>query len=156
MSENKKVHYIPAKPSKRDKRVGIYCRVSSNSVNQLKSLTAQVSALTRLTAATPQWLLVDIYGYCLQYCYYGNTPYRNFELFLLEMDSGASYTSVGHSEKSQEYITVLEGELELSTNNEDYLLKTEDSICFLSAMLHTYKSCGKSTLKAMIVNFYPV
>lgn len=61
MSENKKVNYIPAKLPKRDKRVGIYCRVSTNSVDQLKSLTAQVSALTRLTAATPQWLLVDVY-----------------------------------------------------------------------------------------------
>lgn len=46
MSENIKVHYIPAKPPKREKRVGIYCCVSSNSVDQLKSLTAQVSALT--------------------------------------------------------------------------------------------------------------
>ncbi|WP_418222962.1 recombinase family protein [Clostridium isatidis] len=27
----------------------------------MKSLTAQVSALTRVTAATPQWLLVDVY-----------------------------------------------------------------------------------------------
>lgn len=61
MPENKKVHYIPAKPPKRDKRVGIYCRVSTNSLDQLKSLTVQVSALTRLTAATPQWLLVDVY-----------------------------------------------------------------------------------------------
>jgi site-specific DNA recombinase len=61
MSENKKVHFIPPKPQKREKRVGIYCRVSSNSSEQLKSLTAQVSALTRLTAATPQWLLVDVY-----------------------------------------------------------------------------------------------
>ncbi|SHJ73600.1 Site-specific DNA recombinase [Hathewaya proteolytica DSM 3090] len=61
MSENKKVNYIPAKPLKREKRVGIYCCVSTNSVDQLKSLTAQVSALTRLTAATPQWLLVDVY-----------------------------------------------------------------------------------------------
>lgn len=61
MTENKKVHYIPAKPSKRDKRVGIYCRVSTNSVDQLKSLTTQVPALTRLTASTPQWLLVDVY-----------------------------------------------------------------------------------------------
>lgn len=61
MSYNQKVHFIPAKPPKRDKRVGIYCRVSTNSVDQLKRLTAQVSALTRLTAATPQWLLVDVY-----------------------------------------------------------------------------------------------
>ena len=61
MQENSKIHFIPPKPPKREKRVGIYCRVSTNSVDQLKSLTAQVSALTRLTAATPQWLLVDVY-----------------------------------------------------------------------------------------------
>ena len=61
MKENSKIHFIPPKPPKRERRVGIYCRVSTNSVDQLKSLTAQVSALTRLTAATPQWLLVDIY-----------------------------------------------------------------------------------------------
>jgi len=61
MSMNPKIHYIPPKPPKREKRVGIYCRVSSNSMEQLKSLTAQVSALTRLTSATPQWLLADVY-----------------------------------------------------------------------------------------------
>ena len=61
MSKNPKVHFIPPKHPKREKRVGIYCRVSSNSFEQLKSLTAQVSALTRVTAATPQWLLVDVY-----------------------------------------------------------------------------------------------
>ncbi|SDY45438.1 recombinase family protein [Tindallia californiensis] len=61
MSGNPRVHFIPPKPPKRERRVGIYCRVSSNSSEQLKSLSAQVSALTRLTAATPQWLLVDVY-----------------------------------------------------------------------------------------------
>lgn len=61
MVNNPKVHIIPPVPPKRDKRVGIYCRVSTNSSEQLKSLTAQVSHLTRITAATPQWLLVDVY-----------------------------------------------------------------------------------------------
>lgn len=61
MSNNPKVHYIPANPPKREKRVGIYCRVSTNSMEQLKSLTAQVSYLTRLTATVPQWLLSDVY-----------------------------------------------------------------------------------------------
>lgn len=61
MPSNPKVHYIPANPPKREKRVGIYCRVSTNSMEQLQSLTAQVSHLTRLTATVPQWLLSDVY-----------------------------------------------------------------------------------------------
>ena len=61
MADNKTIHFIPPLPPKREKRVGIYCRVSTNSAEQLKSLTAQVSALTRLTAANPKWLLVDVY-----------------------------------------------------------------------------------------------
>ena len=60
MRENSKIHFIPPVP-KREKRVGIYCRVSTNSAEQLQSLTAQVSHLTRLTAAMPQWLLSDVY-----------------------------------------------------------------------------------------------
>ena len=61
MPNNPKVHYIPANPPKREKHVGIYCRVSTNSMEQLQSLTAQVSHLTRLTATVPQWLLSDVY-----------------------------------------------------------------------------------------------
>ena len=61
MTDNKTIHFIPPLPPKREKRVGIYCRVSTNSAEQLKSLAAQVSALTRLTAANPKWLIVDVY-----------------------------------------------------------------------------------------------
>ena len=51
MLENKKIEYIPAKPPKREQRVGIYARVSTSSAEQLQSLTAQVSHLTRVIAA---------------------------------------------------------------------------------------------------------
>lgn len=61
MADNKTIHYIPPLPPKREQRVGIYCRVSTNSVDQLRSLTAQISALTRLISVNPKWLLVDVY-----------------------------------------------------------------------------------------------
>jgi site-specific DNA recombinase len=61
VADNKTIHFIPPLPPKREKRVGIYCRVSTNSMEQLKSLSAQVSALTRLVAANPKWLLLDVY-----------------------------------------------------------------------------------------------
>lgn len=60
MRENSRIHYIPPVP-KREEKVGIYCRVSTNSAEQLQSLTAQVSHLTRLAATMPQWLLSDVY-----------------------------------------------------------------------------------------------
>ena len=61
MSGQMKVNIIPPKPQKREKQVGIYSRVSTNSVEQLQSLTAQISHLTRVTAASSQWLLADVY-----------------------------------------------------------------------------------------------
>ncbi|MCD8222619.1 MAG: recombinase family protein [Clostridiales bacterium] len=60
MQKSSKVHFIPP-TLKREQRVGIYCRVSTNSKEQLQSLTAQVSHLARLTAAMFQWVLVDVY-----------------------------------------------------------------------------------------------
>ena len=61
MTYNPRVQFIPARPPKREIRVAIYSRVSSNSMDQLNSLTAQISALTRMIASVPKWLLVDIY-----------------------------------------------------------------------------------------------
>lgn len=65
MRENSRIHFIHPIP-KSEEKVGIYCRVSTSSAEQLQSLTAQVSHLTRLVAAMPQWLLSDVYGYWQQ------------------------------------------------------------------------------------------
>lgn len=95
-------------------------------------------------------------GHYRIYCYYQNTPLRNFELFQIELDAGQSYTSIGHSEKSQEYIMVLEGELSLTINNQTQVLYPDDAICFEASTRHIYSSSGSTTLKASIINFYPV
>lgn len=42
MFDNKTIHFIPPLHPKREKRVEICCRVSTNGAEQLKSLTAQV------------------------------------------------------------------------------------------------------------------
>ena len=67
---DKTVMFIPAtnNPFYTDLRVGIYCRVSSSAKDQLRSMAAQVSGLTRYVIAHPsdekrktRWLLADIY-----------------------------------------------------------------------------------------------
>ena len=65
----KEVQYIPATksaPSSGQKRVGIYCRVSSSKKPQLKSLAQQISGLTRFVVKNKfhknqYWSLTDIY-----------------------------------------------------------------------------------------------
>jgi len=58
---DKNVRIILAKKDKSAKNVGIYCRVSSNKADQLISLAAQVSALTRMVSQESQWILVDTF-----------------------------------------------------------------------------------------------
>lgn len=50
----KKVTMLPARSNRIVKSVGIYCRFSTNKSDQLNSLTAQVSALTRVISQTAQ------------------------------------------------------------------------------------------------------
>lgn len=95
-------------------------------------------------------------GHYRIYCYYQTTPHRNFELFQIELDQGHRYTSIGHSEKSEEYIMVLGGQLTLEVNNETYVLDENDSISFNASAKHVYISSGKDTLSATITNYYPV
>ena len=54
-----KVFYPPAFPQ--EKRVGIYCRVSSKHEEQLSSLSSQVSYFTKMVGRQPRWRLTDIY-----------------------------------------------------------------------------------------------
>ena len=57
----KKIHYIPAIPRRLEKKVAIYCRVSTNDMEQLNSLTNQISALRRMVSTVDQWRLIDVY-----------------------------------------------------------------------------------------------
>ena len=67
-----------------EKKVGIYCRVSTNEKEQLYSLAAQVSALTRAVANISQWLLVDVFIDVASAK--GDVPRREFERMLKECE----------------------------------------------------------------------
>lgn len=61
MTLNPKVRIVPSILPLKTRQVGIYCRVSTKSQEQLDSLATQISSLTRLTAARWHWQLADIY-----------------------------------------------------------------------------------------------
>lgn len=56
-----KVRVIPANTNEPMKHVVIYARVSSNTMDQLESLKAQVSGLTKFISGHNNWKLVDVH-----------------------------------------------------------------------------------------------
>ena len=61
------VTYIPPKAAKPEAlRVAAYCRVSSDSSDQLHSYATQIKAYTEQIGAHADWELVDVYA-CLLY-----------------------------------------------------------------------------------------
>lgn len=89
------------------------------------------------------------------YCYYRSTPVRNFELFYVELDAKSSNSSIGHSEKAQEYIFIIQGKLMLLTDTGDYILNEGDSLMFDSSIGHTYINEQDVLLTFLVINYYP-
>lgn len=80
-----KIWYIPARNDRLEKKVGIYCRVSTNEKEQLYSLAAQISALTRSVANVSQWRLADVFIDIASAK--GEIPRRVFERLIRECES---------------------------------------------------------------------
>ena len=80
-----KIWYIEAKNDRLEKKVGIYCRVSTNEKEQLYSLAAQISALTRAVANVSQWRLADIFIDIASAK--GENPRREFERLIRECEA---------------------------------------------------------------------
>lgn len=89
------------------------------------------------------------------YCYYKSTPFRNFELFYIELDPHSSHMSIGHTDKAQEYVYVIKGELILRTEGADYTLQEGDSLVFDSSLDHTYINRQDTMLTCIVINYYP-
>lgn len=79
-----KIWYIPAKNDRLEKNVGIYCRVSTSERDQLNSLSAQISALTRAISHVSQWKLSDTFIDIASAR--GDSPRREFERMIQECE----------------------------------------------------------------------
>lgn len=89
------------------------------------------------------------------YCYFRSTPVRNFELFYVELDAQSSNASIGHSEKAQEYLYTIQGNLTLHTEMGNYELGEGDSLVFDSSIGHTYENKQDTCLTFLVINYYP-
>ena len=63
--------------------------------------------------------------------------------------------SIGHTDKAQEYVYVIKGELILRTEGADYTLQEGDSLVFDSSLDHIYINRQDTMLTCIVINYYP-
>lgn len=87
-------------------------------------------------------------------CYYHNTQERCFELFEMTIKPDRMYVSEGHGERTDEYVLVVNGTLEITLDDGGHMLHAGDAISFHSDRTHSYRNAGKKELKLTIINYY--
>ncbi|MCK5737390.1 MAG: cupin domain-containing protein, partial [Spirochaetaceae bacterium] len=72
----------------------------------------------------------------------------DLEMYLLQMDTGAIMQSRPHHPGSEEYLTVLDGELELTAGDHTELLGPEDYIIYAADVPHAIRAVGNGPARA--------
>lgn len=63
---------------------------------------------------------------------------RGFEVFIIELESGCSHRSDPHDEGVEEYISIIEGVLEVIIGGDIYVLNKGDALRYLANKEHNY------------------
>lgn len=86
--------------------------------------------------------------------YFKQSMNQPFELLQIELKPNETYISNGHSDKSLEYILVLEGELTLTIGVRTQVIAPDECVDFIPSSKHSYHSTGTCPLKAVIIHYY--
>ncbi len=65
---------------------------------------------------------------------------RGFEMFIIELEPGCSHRSPPHDEGVEEYISLIDGILELITGESVFVLNKGDAIRYLANKEHIYRN----------------
>ena len=93
-----------------------------------------------------------------RYKVYPSFPFqdnRNFEIYMVEIDTEGKLSSEAHKEGTEEFITVFEGKLTIDINDCQYTLNNGDSIRFKADRPHTYTNSGRTLTRLSMTIYYP-
>ncbi|QDR82418.1 helix-turn-helix domain-containing protein [Sporomusa termitida] len=98
--------------------------------------------------------LVEDHGRCKVYPVFPYADDRRFEMYIVEIEPGGRLSTDTHGDKTQEFITVAEGELTLLTNDKEYIVPKGDSVTFRADKRHTYHNPGTGLVRLSMVIHY--
>lgn len=93
----------------------------------------------------------EVPGQYTVYTYFPFEKKRNFEVYVIEVEPGATYYSGAHGEKTTEYIIGIEGTLKLKVDKSYYTVYPQDALMFQSDKEHMYINETDTKVKILSV-----
>ncbi|MBP2241104.1 transcriptional regulator with XRE-family HTH domain [Cytobacillus eiseniae] len=82
-------------------------------------------------------------------------PRKKFELFIVEIEPDCQHTADKHNDGVEEYVTVMNGKLDMYIGDQQLQIQQGNSIRFLANKTHTYKNSGDEVIRLQLVMYYP-
>lgn len=79
---------------------------------------------------------------------------RHFEIFLATLDPSASHASDPHATRSEEYIFLIEGAIEITIGGDAYRLQTGDAIRCHADRPHFYRNLADKPVRFLNIIYY--
>ena len=98
-----------------------------------------------------------VYADEAKYRAYPIFPYdqnRKFEIYYIELDSGATLNAEAHNNGAQEFITVFSGSLKICVSDDEFVADTGDAVRFKADAPHSYSSVGNETCRLSMTISY--
>lgn len=76
-------------------------------------------------------------------------------MYSIEIEKGGFLNATPHREGTEEFIIVFDGELTICVNNEEYTIKSGDSIKFKADKPHSYHNSGNTLTRLSMTIYYP-
>jgi len=81
---------------------------------------------------------------------------RKFEIYTVEIEKKGLYCANSHGERTQEFITVFDGEIVMTVGEVEYLLKAGDAIRFKADKPHAYHNISDELARIGMVIYYSI
>lgn len=84
-------------------------------------------------------------------------PFREdtrFETYVIEIRSGGALEAQAHMGGAEEFLTVFDGQVEVTAGGEVFSLGPGDSLRFRADVPHCYRSAGKETVRLHMIIHY--
>jgi len=100
-------------------------------------------------------IMIEDNGKYKVYAYFNYESSQKFESYKIEILPEGMLSSEPHSKGTVEYITIFDGELTLTVEDQTYYLKQGDAIQFKSDKKHQYKNNANEMVRLSMIVYYP-